>query len=177
MIRPAAYRQVPAPRGQAAVGRAQGGQHRRLRRAVRVHAAGRRRPLGTRKVLFAAEILDILARRIRPRVIPVPNADTKAPAADFAYGDGKGHVGMIASVSRPFCMSCNRVRLTAEASRSNCLFALGETDVRALLRGSDASDATIARTLLDSVRSKWEGHEINTARFIKPDRLMHSIGG
>jgi len=128
------------------------------------------------KVLFAAEILDILAREFGP-LVPVPNADPKAPAADFAYGDGKGHVGMIASVSRPFCMSCNRVRLTADGKLRNCLFALGETDVRALLRGSDASDATIARTLLDSVRSKWEGHEINTARFIKPDRLMHSIGG
>lgn len=128
------------------------------------------------KVLYAAEILEILTREFGP-LVPVPNADPKAPAADFAYADGQGHVGMIASVSRPFCMSCNRVRLTADGKLRNCLFALGETDVRALLRDSDASDATIANALLDSVRSKWEGHEINTARFIKPDRLMHSIGG
>ena len=128
------------------------------------------------KVLFAAEILEILSREFGP-LVPIPNNDPKAPAADFAYSDGRGRVGMIASVSRPFCMSCNRVRLTADGKLRNCLFALGETDVRALLRGSDADDATIAAALLDSVRGKWEGHEINTARFIKPDRLMHSIGG
>jgi cyclic pyranopterin phosphate synthase len=128
------------------------------------------------KVLYAAEILEILAGEFGP-LTPVPNADPKAPAADFAYADGQGQVGMIASVSRPFCMSCNRVRLTADGKLRNCLFALGETDVRALLRGTDATDDAIALALLESVRAKWEGHEINTARFVKPDRLMHSIGG
>jgi cyclic pyranopterin phosphate synthase len=128
------------------------------------------------KVLYAAEILDILAGEFGP-LTPVPNSDPKAPAADFVYADGQGQVGMIASVSRPFCMSCNRVRLTADGKLRNCLFALGETDVRALLRESAATDDAIALALLESVRAKWEGHEINTARFIKPDRLMHSIGG
>jgi len=128
------------------------------------------------KVLYAAEILEILAAEFGP-LTPVPNSDPKAPAADFAYADGQGQVGMIASVSRPFCMSCNRVRLTADGKLRNCLFALGETDVRALLRGPHTDDAALADALLDSVRGKWEGHEINTARFIKPDRLMHSIGG
>jgi cyclic pyranopterin phosphate synthase len=128
------------------------------------------------KVLYAAEILEILAGEFGP-LTPVPNADPKAPAADFAYADGQGQVGMIASVSRPFCMSCNRVRLTADGKLRNCLFALGETDVRALLRDCAATDDAIALALLESVRAKWEGHEINTARFVKPDRLMHSIGG
>lgn len=127
------------------------------------------------KVLFAAEILDLLAEGIGP-LAPSPNQDPRAPAADHDFLDGKGRVGLIASVSRPFCKSCNRVRLTADGKLRNCLFALDETDVRALIRGG-ATDAEIARALRESVAGKWEGHEINTANFIKPGRLMHSIGG
>ncbi len=127
------------------------------------------------KVLFAAEILDLLTREIGP-LVPAPDQDPKAPAVDYDFADGVGRIGLIASVSRPFCMSCNRIRLTAEGKLRNCLFALEETDVRDLLRGG-AGDAEIARALRESVAGKWEGHEINTARFIKPARLMHSIGG
>jgi cyclic pyranopterin phosphate synthase len=127
------------------------------------------------KVLLAADILDLLTQGIGP-LRPVPNQDERAPAVDYEYEDGKGRVGLIASVSRPFCMSCNRIRLTADGKLRNCLFALEETDIRALLRG-DSTDADIARVLRESVAGKWEGHEINTARFIKPERLMHSIGG
>ncbi len=127
------------------------------------------------KVLFAAEILERLSQGIGP-LVPAPDQDPKAPAQDYVYADGGGRVGLIASVSRPFCMSCNRVRLTAEGKLRNCLFALEETDIRALLRGG-ASDMEIAQALRESVAGKWEGHEINTARFIKPERLMHSIGG
>jgi cyclic pyranopterin phosphate synthase len=127
------------------------------------------------KVLYAAEILDLLAQGIGP-LAPAPDQDPRAPAVDFDYLDGGGRVGMIASVSRPFCGSCNRIRLTAEGKLRNCLFALDETDIRALLRG-DSGDDAIARAIRDSVAGKWEGHEINTARFIKPERLMHSIGG
>jgi cyclic pyranopterin phosphate synthase len=127
------------------------------------------------KVLFADEILDLLAQGIGP-LGPVPNGDPRAPAQDYDYLDGGGRVGMIASVSRPFCMSCNRVRLTADGKLRNCLFSLEETDIRELLRG-EADDAALVTALKDSVAAKWEGHEINTARFIKPERLMHSIGG
>ena len=127
------------------------------------------------KVLYAADILDLLAAEFGP-LAPAPGQDPRAPAADYDYLDGKGGVGLIASVSRPFCMSCNRLRLTAEGKLRNCLFALDETDVRALLRG-DAGDEAIAAAIRTSVAGKWEGHEINTARFIKPERLMHSIGG
>ena len=127
------------------------------------------------KVLFAAEILELLAQGISP-LIADPNSDPRAPAQAYDYIDGGGRVGLIASVSRPFCMSCNRVRLTADGKLRNCLFALNETDIRALIRGS-ASDEIIAQALRDSVADKWEGHEINTSRFIKPERLMHSIGG
>lgn len=127
------------------------------------------------KVLYAAEILELLTAGISP-LVPSPNQDPRAPAADYDYVDGGGRVGLIASVSRPFCMSCNRVRITADGKLRNCLFALEETDLRALLRGGSA-DTEIAQALRDSVAGKWEGHEINTARFIKPHRLMHSIGG
>ncbi len=127
------------------------------------------------KVLFAAEILDRLRQEIGP-LEPAPDQDPRAPAVDYVYADGGGRVGLIASVSRPFCMSCNRIRLTSDGKLRNCLFALDETDIRALLRGG-ASDAEIAAAVRQSVAAKWEGHEINTARFIQPRRLMHSIGG
>ena len=127
------------------------------------------------KVLFAAEILDLLSRGIGA-LAPAPDQDPRAPAMDYDYVDGRGRVGLIASVSRPFCASCNRVRLTADGKLRNCLFALEETDLRPLLR-EGSSDEALASALLASVASKWEGHEINTARFIKPERLMHSIGG
>ena len=128
------------------------------------------------KVLYASEILDILNDEIGP-LVPAPNQDPRAPAMDHDFADGLGRVGMIASISRPFCGSCNRVRLTSEGKLRNCLFALDETDLKPLLRDSNSSDEAIAEALVASVAGKWEGHEINTARFIKPERLMHSIGG
>ena len=128
------------------------------------------------KVLFAAEILERLAQGIGP-LAPSPNQDPRAPAMDYDYVDGGGRVGLIASVSRPFCASCNRVRLTADGKLRNCLFALEETDLRPLFRQNEPNDEALARALSASVAGKWEGHEINTARFIKPERLMHSIGG
>jgi cyclic pyranopterin phosphate synthase len=127
------------------------------------------------KVYFAHEILDQLEREICP-LVPVEDYDPRAPAMEFRYTDGGGKVGIIASVSRPFCMSCNRVRLTAEGKLRNCLFALDEVDVKPFLRGQ-ASDEAIADVIRRNVAAKWEGHEINTARFIKPLRTMHAIGG
>jgi cyclic pyranopterin phosphate synthase len=128
------------------------------------------------KVLFAAEILERLAQGIGP-LTTAPDQDPRAPAMAYDYVDGGGRVGLIASVSRPFCASCNRVRLTADGKLRNCLFALEETDLRPLLRQNEPNDEALARALQASVAGKWEGHEINTARFIKPERLMHSIGG
>jgi GTP 3',8-cyclase len=90
--------------------------------------------------------------------------------------DGQGRVGIIASVSRPFCLSCNRIRLTAEGKLRNCLFALDEIDLKPLLRGGAPAEQ-IAALVRANIAAKWEGHEINTARFVKPLRTMHSIGG
>jgi cyclic pyranopterin phosphate synthase len=127
------------------------------------------------KVYFAHEILEQLEREVAP-LVPVEDYDPRAPAMEFRYTDGGGRVGIIASISRPFCLSCNRLRLTADGKLRNCLFAIDEVDVKALLRRG-APDADIAEVIRRNVEAKWEGHEINTARFIKPLRTMHAIGG
>jgi cyclic pyranopterin phosphate synthase len=127
------------------------------------------------KVYFAHEIIEQLEREISP-LMPAADYDPRNPAMEFEYADGSGRVGIIASVSRPFCRSCNRIRLTADGKLRNCLFALDEADVKSLLRGG-GSDQQIADLLRANVQAKWEGHEINTARFIKPLRTMHAIGG
>src|SRR5271165_2332656 len=127
------------------------------------------------KVLFAAEILDCLKREIGP-LQPAASQDPRAPACDYDYADGGGRVGIIAAVSRPFCMSCNRIRLTSDGKLRNCLFALEETDIRSLLR-CGGTEEEIACTVRRTVADKWEGHEINSSRFIQPERLMHAIGG
>lgn len=127
------------------------------------------------KVLFAADILDTLSQAIAP-LVPVPDQDARAPASEFMFSNGVGRIGIIASISRPFCMSCNRIRLTADGKLRNCLFALDELDVKAVLRGG-GSDDDIIRLIRRSVNDKWEGHEINTARFVQPSRPMYAIGG
>lgn len=127
------------------------------------------------KVYFAHEIMEQLERDVAP-LVPAPDYDPRAPAMDFDYTDGGGRIGIIASVSRPFCMSCNRLRLTSDGKLRNCLFALDEVDVKALLR-SGAADEAIQEVIRKNVAAKWEGHEINTARFVKPLRTMHAIGG
>jgi cyclic pyranopterin phosphate synthase len=127
------------------------------------------------KVYFAHEILEQIEREIAP-LAPADDYDPRAPAMDFQYSDGLGRVGIIASVSRPFCMSCNRLRLTSDGKLRNCLFALTEVDVKPLLRHQN-DDTRLAEMIRQSVQDKWEGHEINTARFVKPPRTMHAIGG
>ena len=127
------------------------------------------------KVFFANEILELIDREVGA-LVPA-NADPSAPALDYTYKDGGGTVGVIASVSRPFCKQCNRIRLTADGKIRNCLFALGETDVKAFLRAPVFDEPAVADALRRSVWAKWEGHEINAATFVKPDRTMHAIGG
>jgi cyclic pyranopterin phosphate synthase len=127
------------------------------------------------KVLFAHEIIEALSRDIMP-LVPCDYQDPSAPATEFTFEDGVGRVGFIASVSQPFCMQCNRFRITADGKLRNCLFSLEETDLKALLRGT-GTDAEIADAIRESIAAKKEGHEINTARFIQPARPMYSIGG
>ena len=128
-----------------------------------------------RKVLLAGEIIETLSREISP-LVPVPDPDPRAPATEYAYADGNGRVGFIASVSRPFCGNCNRLRLTADGKLRYCLFAIEEDDVKALMR-SGAPDEAIAALIRRNLAGKWEGHEINSAKFVAPPRPMYSIGG
>ncbi len=125
------------------------------------------------KAVLAGEIISTIERRISS--LQLIDGDPHAPSVDYTYADGRGIVGVIASVSRPFCRQCDRLRLTAEGKLRHCLFALDETDVRPLLR--DGTDAEIATAIRGNIWAKWEGHEINSARFIKPTRTMHAIGG
>jgi cyclic pyranopterin phosphate synthase len=106
----------------------------------------------------------------------VPDPDPRAPASEYDFADGIGRVGFIASVSRPFCLNCNRLRLTADGHLRYCLFAVEEDDVKTLLR-SGASDEEIAALVRRNVAAKWEGHEINTSKFVPPPRPMYAIGG
>jgi GTP 3',8-cyclase len=99
-----------------------------------------------------------------------------APAERYRYRDGRGEVGVIASVTRSFCGSCDRVRLTAEGMFRNCLFAVKETDLRAVLRAG-GSDDDLAAAIVADVGAKWAGHSIGQVHFIRPDRSMSQIGG
>jgi cyclic pyranopterin phosphate synthase len=127
------------------------------------------------RVLLVDDMLEMLTREFGP-LEEIPDRDPRAPALEYRFTDGVGRVGFIASVSRPFCGNCNRIRLTADGHLRYCLFALEETDVKSLLRGG-ASDEEIAALIRSTVEGKWEGHEINTARFVAPPRPMYSIGG
>ncbi len=105
---------------------------------------------------------------------PVPRGS--APASVFRYADGKGEIGVVASVTQKFCDTCDRVRLTADGQFRNCLFAVDEYDVRALLRGG-ASDDEVCELLERGVLAKWAGHGIGDVHFIRPKRSMSQIGG
>ena len=122
-------------------------------------------------VLTAGEIIATLSREIAP-LLEIPDRDPRAPATEYRFADGIGRVGFIASVSRPFCLNCNRLRLTSDGKLRYCLFAIEETDVKTLLRNG-APDEEVAAT----IHQKWLGHEINSAQFVAPPRPMYAIGG
>jgi cyclic pyranopterin phosphate synthase len=99
-----------------------------------------------------------------------------APAQTWTVDGGPGRVGVISSVTQPFCGACDRVRLTADGQIRNCLFATGETDVRAALRGG-ADDAELGRILQSALWAKKAGHGIDDPAFLQPARPMSAIGG
>jgi GTP 3',8-cyclase len=127
------------------------------------------------RVLTADEMIGVLSREVSP-LEEIPDRDPRAPATEYQYMDGGGRVGFIASVTRPFCLNCNRIRLTADGKLRYCLFAIEEADVKSLLR-SGADDDAIAALIRSNVKDKWAGHEINSARFVPPPRPMYAIGG
>jgi cyclic pyranopterin phosphate synthase len=99
-----------------------------------------------------------------------------APAEAFLVDGGPGRVGIIGSVTRPFCGACDRVRLTADGQVRNCLFAREESDLRGQLRAG-ASDEELAESWRRAVASKLPGHGINDPGFLQPARPMSAIGG
>jgi cyclic pyranopterin phosphate synthase len=161
---------------------------------VDLAAFGRERGLGLRFIEFMPLDADggwnldqvVPASEILERIDAVFPLDLDArmqhhdehvePAARFAYRDGGGEVGVIASVTEPFCGNCDRVRLTAEGKFRTCLFALEEFDLRAQLRAGEGDDE-IAATIERAVGTKWAGHRISRIDFVRPTRSMSQIGG
>jgi cyclic pyranopterin phosphate synthase len=126
------------------------------------------------EMVTAGEVLDRL--RADFDLAPDPTERGGAPAERWLVDGGPAVVGIIASVTRPFCGACDRTRLTADGQVRSCLFARTETDLRALLRGG-AGDAEIADTWRDAMWGKLAGHGIDDPGFLQPDRPMSAIGG
>ena len=126
-------------------------------------------------MVTAQEIFDALGREFT--LTPDdPGQRGSAPAETFLVNGGPARVGVIASVTRPFCGTCDRVRLTADGQIRNCLFARSESDLRGPLRAG-ASDAELAARWQRAVAVKLPGHGINDPTFLQPDRPMSAIGG
>ena len=98
------------------------------------------------------------------------------PAARWGYADGLGDVGVIASVTEPFCGDCDRVRITAEGQFRTCLFSTDEFDLRVILRNGGTDDQ-LAAEVQRAVGLKWAGHSIGNVNFTRPKRSMSQIGG
>ncbi len=128
--------------------------------------------------LSADDVLAALRAHFRLRPDPAPRGSAPAELwlVDEGPGTPVGKIGVIASVSHPFCGACDRTRLTADGQIRNCLFAREETDLRALLRGG-ADDDTIEKAWRAAMWAKAAGHGINDPSFIQPDRPMSAIGG
>lgn len=126
-------------------------------------------------VLPQTQILEILSQEFGP-LNPAPRPDPSQPAADFEFADGKGRIGLINSVTAPFCETCNRLRLTAEGQVRNCLFSDAEWDARHILR-TGGSDAQLLQLVRDCVSAKKRGHGKDSLEFARPVRAMYQIGG
>jgi GTP 3',8-cyclase len=123
-------------------------------------------------VVSQAEIVDAIDA-VFP-LVAVPRGS--APASLWRYRDGRGDVGVIPSVTQPFCGDCDRIRLTADGKLRTCLFATAETDLRDLVRNG-ATDAQLADVVAGAVGEKGPGHLIGQPAFIRPRRSMSQIGG
>jgi len=125
------------------------------------------------KVVPSGQILDAI-----DAVFPlVPEGDHGEPASGYRFADGApGGIGVISSVTEPFCDTCNRLRLTAEGQFRVCLFALDETDLRGPLRAGAPAEE-LEGLIRAAVWRKWSGHRINHPDFVRPDKSMSMIGG
>jgi cyclic pyranopterin phosphate synthase len=125
------------------------------------------------KVVGQDEIVAALAAVWPIEQVPARGA---APADRWRYSDGAGVVGVIPTVTKPFCADCDRVRLTADGQFRTCLFATDEFDMRFALRSGETDDQIAAR-IEAAVGTKWAGHQINQVNFVRPERSMSQIGG
>jgi cyclic pyranopterin phosphate synthase len=126
------------------------------------------------QMVTAEEILERLSREFTLTAATEPRGS--APAELFLVNGGPETVGVIASVTRPFCGDCDRVRLTADGQIRNCLFAREESDLRGAMRAG-ATDDELAARWVAAMASKLPGHGINDPSFLQPDRPMSAIGG
>jgi cyclic pyranopterin phosphate synthase len=125
-------------------------------------------------LITADEILAMLRKEfdLTPSVTPRGSA----PAERWLVDGGPAEVGVIGSVTRPFCGDCDRTRLTADGQLRNCLFSQTETDLRGALRDG-AEDDELADVWRAGMWTKLAGHQINDAGFAQPIRPMSAIGG
>jgi cyclic pyranopterin phosphate synthase len=164
---------------------------------VDLAAFGRKRGVGVRFIEFmpldapgrwsmdqvvpAAEILERIDAVLPLEPEHRPSGVHPQPAERFRFRDGIGDVGVIASVTAPFCGSCDRVRITSEGKFRTCLFALDEHDLRAVMRGGPGTepgtDDDLAAVVEAAVGAKWAGHRIGRVDFVRPSRSMSQIGG
>ena len=126
------------------------------------------------EMITAEEILALL--RTEVGLVPDPAHRGAAPAETWLVDGGPAKVGVIASVSRPFCGACDRTRLTADGTIRSCLFSTTETDLRTMLR-EGADDARVAAAWAGAMWAKKPGHDINDVSFLQPARPMSAIGG
>ncbi len=131
------------------------------------------------KVVTTREIVERI-KAMGHKLVPVHDIPNNGyhiqPAERYRFDDNEGEIGFISSVSEPFCGSCNRVRITSDGKLRTCLFSLHETDVKGLMRAG-ITDEEISGMIKDAVWKKEEGHLINRAGFIRPERTMSRIGG
>jgi len=126
------------------------------------------------KVVPGREVLDRIAQRFP---LTPDGGDDPAPARTYRFADGApGRVGVIASVTEPFCETCDRMRLTADGQFRSCLFSMEETNLRDPLRAG-ASEAELCALVRSSMWDKGPGHRINHPDFVQPTRAMSAIGG
>jgi GTP 3',8-cyclase len=126
-------------------------------------------------MMTASEILALLKAEFVLDAEPEEHRGS-APAETWIVDGGPGRVGVIGSVTRPFCAACDRVRLTADGQVRNCLFAREETDLRSALR-SGADDDALGELMRGSLWAKRPGHGIGQPSFRQPARPMSAIGG
>ncbi len=129
------------------------------------------------QLITADEIFTTLGQEFE--LTPVPHRGS-APAEEFYVNGGPATVGVIGSVTRSFCGSCDRVRLTSDGQIRNCLFSMAETDLRSILRSEIAQAEkieSIRKLFHSTVKAKLPGHGINDPSFIQPNRPMSAIGG